>query len=410
MKKNQFVYLDYASTTPLHPLAKTAMEPFLMSNYGNPSSLHQLGVKARKAVDESRITIAKILNAKVGEIIFTSGGTESCNLAILGLLKNTKSGSKQGHIITTKIEHHAVLEPIRELEKQGFQVTYLPVDKEGFVSVGDVKTAIKKNTVLVSVMYANNEIGTIQPIAEIGRLIKQVNTGRVKKGFSQILFHTDACQGVGSLDVNVQSLGVDLLSASASKFYGPKGNGFLFVRKGVLLHPLVYGGGQERGLRSGTENVAGIVGMVTALELAVQNQALENKRLIPLQDFLIKNINKIFPKVILNGPDTEKDKVLSIKYKAIQNRLPNNINLTFPGVDGEALMLYLDAKGFCVSTGSACSTGSPDASHVLLAIGRSEKQAKSSIRVSLGKSTTEQDLVKFIKVIKEVILLILDEQ
>lgn len=402
-KVRKTIYLDHAAATPLHPLAKKVMEPFLTSAFGNPSSLHHKGAEAKNAIEESRKTISEIIGARVEEIVFTSGGTEACNLAILGI-----AGRELGHIITSAIEHHAVHAPTKILKKQGWKVTYLPVDGQGFVSVDGVKKAIKKDTILVSVMYANNEIGTIEPIAEIGRLISGINIERQQKGLLPIAFHTDACQAASSLDLNVNRLGVDLMSVSASKIYGPKGAGFLYVRKGTLIHPVIHGGGQERGLRSGTENAAGIVGMAKALELVVAHRDRENKRLISLRDYLIKQTKKSLPEVILNGPIIKQKQVspkVSGRLKmGIQGlRLSNNINFTIPGAEGEALMFYLDAYGICVSTGSACATGSTDASHVLLAIGRTKKQAKESIRITLGRDTKKGDLDYTIKAIKTIL-------
>lgn len=423
-----------------------AMKPFLTSQFGNPSSLHHKGVEARVAVEASRKIIAEIIGARPEEIVFTSGGTESCNLAIFGSLTTPprirsapllkKEGMKPQHIITTQIEHHAVLEPIEYLKKQGWKVTFLPVDREGFVRVDDVKKAIRKDTRLVSIMYANNEIGSIQPIAEIGKLLNRENKLRIKNKARlpdgqglRILFYTDACQAAGSLNVNVNHLGVDLMSISASKICGPKGVGFLYARRGTSISPIIHGGGQERGIRSGTENVAGIVGMGKALELAVAHRDRENQRLIGLRDYLIRQIEKALSKmslkVILNGPslnDPSIERPVSPKIsgrlkmgirinkeyqkyqeymKRFMKRLPNNINITVPGVEGEALMLYLDAQGICVSTGSACTTGATDASHVLLGIGRSIAEAKQSIRITLGRGTKKSDLDYFMKALKQ---------
>lgn len=420
MKRNyKTVYLDHAASTPLDSRVFNAMKPFFTSAYGNPSSLHHKGTEARQAVEASRKIIAEIVGARPEEIVFTSGGTEGCNLAVLGCAQmNTgKETDKHGHIITTQIEHHAVLEPVKMLKQQGWEITVLPVDKEGFISLDDLKKAIRKDTALVSVMYANNEIGTIEPIAEIGRMIKAQNARRKTQSLPEIIFHTDACQAVGALDLNVNRLQVDLMSVSASKIYGPKGTGFLYIRQGIKLKPIFHGGGQERGLRSGTENVAGIVGLAKALELTQAHREQENKRQTELRDYFIKKIRKILPKITLNlnGPAIER--AVPPKFDGRQkmgvqgmNRLANNINIIIPGVEGEALMLYLDACGICVSTGSACATGSTDASHVLRAIGRSEKQARESIRITLGKGTTKRDLDYVVKVLKKVILLILDER
>ena len=428
-KSKKLIYLDHAAATPLDARVLAVMRPFLTAQFGNRSSLNQKGVEARNAVEASRRTIADVISARPEEIVFTSGGTESCNLALLGFARMNMNKKPNGHeyrphIITTSVEHHAVLEPVKILQKQGWKITFLPVDKEGFINVDDVKKAIRKETVLVSVMYANNEIGTIEPIAEIGKIIARKNAERQRQGLESILFHTDACQAAGALDLNVSRLNVDLMSVSASKIYGPKGIGFLYVqgraaeahgkrKRGLhveksenhlLLEPLIHGGGQERGLRSGTENVAGIVGMARALELAVENQDKENKRVRGLRNHLIEKIAKQMPKVILNGSKVEKKPLSPFRdgpHAMGIRRLPNNINITIPGVEGEALMLYLDAEGICVSTGSACTTGSTDASHVLRAIGRSERQAKESIRITLGRDTKKSDLDYFMKALKQ---------
>lgn len=418
-QNRKIIYLDHAAATALDPRVFAVMRPFLKSAFGNPSSLHRKGAEAKRAIEASRKIIANIIGARTEEIVFTSGGTESCNLAILGLtrknaeIRNAEKRGSRPHIITTAIEHHAVLEPVRVLQKQGWRVTYLPVDKAGFISSDDLKKAIRQETVLASVMYVNNEIGTIQPIAEIGRIISRINIERLNKGLPAITFHTDACQAAGSLDLNVNRLQVDLMSVSASKICGPKGVGFLYVRRGVNIRPIIYGGGQERGFRSGTENVAGIVGLAKALELATMHRQRENKRLISLRDYLIERIKRSLPKVILNGPEIDYQPISSksngrrfLRIGSRLNRLPNNLNLTIPGVEGEALMLYLDAQGICVSTGSACTTGSTDVSHILTAIGRSEKQSKQSIRITLGKTTVKKDLDYMISVLLKTIKLI----
>ncbi len=391
MKQNsKTIYLDYAAATPLDRSVLKAMLPYLQAEYGNPSSLHHKGASARKAVESARKSVATVLGAGSEEIVFTSGGTESCNLAILGAAQ----AAPRGHIITSAIEHHAVLDPIKQLIKEGWKATVLKVNKEGLVNPADVQKALRKDTVLVSVMYANNEIGTIQPIGEIGKILSRENQVRSKRKAGRILFHTDASSACGSLDINVNKLGVDLLTGSSSKFYGPKGAGFLYVRKGTALEAIVHGGGQEKNLRSGTENVAGIVGLASALVLAEQRKASENLRLSKLQAYAFKEILSRVKNVIVNGT-----------YEP-SKRLANNLNFTIPGIEGEALMLYLDSAGMCVSTGSACATGSTDASHVLLAIGRSSSQAQQSIRVSLGKDTTLGDIKYFLKALYEKIQLL----
>ncbi|MBI3231703.1 MAG: cysteine desulfurase [Candidatus Doudnabacteria bacterium] len=432
MKKfRKIIYLDYAAATPLDVRVLNAMRPFLTSTYGNPSSLHRKGLEAKNAVEKSRKSIADIIGARPEEIIFMSGGTEACNLAVFGVAKHAhistkiKTSRHKPHIVTTVIEHHAVLEPIKILQKLGWGVTFLPVDMEGLVNIDNLKKAIRKETKLVSVMYANNEIGSVQPIAEIGRVLARINTERGKYGLMPTLLHTDACQAAGAFDLNVNRLQVDLMSVSASKFYGPKDSGFLYVKNGTPTYPIILGGGQERGLRSGTENVAGIVGMAKALEVSVSQRERENQRLAGLRDYLINRLKQKLPKFILNGSSLEGKQVgkemknfisskTSGRYKMMtlgsSKRLPNNVNLAIPGVEGEALMLYLDARGICVSTGSACATGSTDASHVLKAIGRTEKQAKESIRITLGRDTKKSDVDYLIKSLKECIPLILDER
>jgi cysteine desulfurase len=382
-KNKQSIYLDYAATTPMDSAVVKAMAPFWSNTFGNPSSLYEQGREARVAVESSRKRIADIIGAKPSEIIFTSGGTESCNLAIFGIARmNTNfKTNKHGlapHIIVSAIEHHSVLNSVEALRGEGYAVTLLDVDSEGFVNIKNLQKAIQPETILVSIMYANNEIGTIEPIAEIGKCLTRINTDRMRNGLTRIIFHTDACQAAGSLDINVHKLGVDLMSINGSKIYGPKQSGFLFVRNGINLKPLIFGGGQERNIRSGTENVPGIVGLAKALEISQETMKLRNLEIGKLQSYFISKLLKI-KGIKLNGP-------------VDQHRLNNNINISIQGIEGEALMLYLDSYGISVSTGSACSTGSSDASHVLLAIGRSENDAKSSIRFSLGKTTTKADL------------------
>jgi len=376
------IYLDYAATTPIHPLVKRAMDPFLSVYFGNPSSLYKEGREAALALEESRQKIADVLNARPQEVYFTAGGTESVNTATFGVARNFK----KGHIITSAIEHHAVLRSCEALQKEGFEVTFLPVDEQGFVNVKDVIASVKPETILISVMYANNEIGTIEPIAEISKTVRQINIERTKKGFAHILFHTDACQAAGFLDMNVNHLGVDLLSLNGSKIYGPKQTGILYIRSGIKIHPLIYGGGQERNARSGTENVAGAVGLSLALELSQKEKNKETKKLLPLRDYFIKRLTKIISNALVNGPVGEK-------------RLVNNVNISIPGIEGEALLLYLDSYHIAVSTGSACASTSTDPSHVLLAIGRSRELALGSVRFTFGKFTTKQELGYALKVL-----------
>ncbi|MFH1575510.1 MAG: cysteine desulfurase family protein [Candidatus Nealsonbacteria bacterium] len=374
------IYLDYAATTPCDPRVAKAMSGFLKKDFGNASSIHNFGQKASMALGAARQNLAEFLGCESEEIVFTGSATEADNLAIFGIVK--AAGAAHPHIITSQIEHAAVLESFRALEKLGTQVTYLPVGKDGIVEIPEIKKAIRPNTVLVSIMYANNEIGTIEPIAEISDLIKKINP--------KILFHTDAVQAVNFLDCNVKKLGVDLLTLSSHKIYGPKGVGALYVKKGVPITPIIYGGGHERGLRSGTENVAGIVGLGQAIK-EVQNPKLKihNIRIRQFRDKLIKTILKIIPASRLNG--------------SLTRRLSNNVNISFDGVEGEAVVVALDQKGIAASTGSACSSTSLEPSHVLMALGLSEEQSHGSLRLTLGKYNTLKDIERVIKVLPEVI-------
>lgn len=374
------VYLDYAATTPLDPVVLRAMLPYLKKIFGNPSSIHGPGQEALVAMENSRKTTADFLGADPQEIVFTGSATEANNLVIFGVVGASRI--LKPHIITSKIEHHAVLEPCCELEKQGVEVTYLPVDKNGLVSVADVEKAVKPNTVLVSVMYANNEIGTVQPISQISEAVKRINP--------KTLVHTDAVQAVNYLDCDVKKLGVDLLTMSAHKIYGPKGVGALFIKKGTILTPLIFGGGHERGLRSGTENVAGIVGLAAALK-QVQDPKIKihNIRTKHLRDKIIKTVLRAIPDSNLNGSATL--------------RLPNNINLSFGGVEGEAMVVALDQKGIAVSTASACSSKSLEPSHVLMALGMKEERAHGSLRITLGRFSTVKEVDKFLHFLPPVI-------
>lgn len=393
----KIIYLDYAAATPLDFRVRKAMEPFWDEKFGNPSSLHKKGREAKDAVDDARRIIAGIVGARPQEIIFTAGGTESVNLAIFGAARAFMlSRRKKPHIITLKIEHHSVLKSFEALAKEGCAASYVDVDKDGFVQLDKLKMAVRQETALVSIMYANNEVGTIQPIAKIGKWLKKENQKREAKNLPRILFHTDACQAAGFLDLNVQKLGVDLMSVNGGKIYGPKQSGFLYAKSDISIKPLIWGGGQEADLRSGTENVPGIVGLAKALELAQKNLESENQRLLKLRDYFILKVLEI-PKTILNGP--------AVKNGGL-NRLPNNINVSFLGAEGETLMLYLDSYGVAVSTGSACATGLLDPSHALLALGLPEKQAQSSIRFTLGKSTNKKQLDFVVGVLKKIILLL----
>ncbi|NPV52829.1 MAG: cysteine desulfurase NifS [Firmicutes bacterium] len=371
------IYLDHAATTPMRPEVLEAMMPYLKDSFGNPSSIHSFGREARKALDDSRDKIAAIIGAKPDEIIFTSGGTEADNTAIKGVAFAKRD--KGNHIITSSIEHHAVLDSCKALERQGFEVTYLPVDQYGLVSPEDVRAAITDRTILISIMHANNEVGTIEPIAEIGRIARE-------KG---IYFHTDAVQTVGHILVNVEDLGVDMLSLSAHKFYGPKGVGVLYVRKGVRVLPFMHGGGQERGRRAGTENAPGIVGMACALELAVKEMEENARRVTALRDALIRGVRERIDHVRVNGHPTE--------------RLPGNASFCFEFVEGESILLNLDMKGIAGSSGSACTSGSLEPSHVLLAMGLPHEVAHGSLRLTLGRDNTMEEVQYVLDVLPEII-------
>lgn len=375
MKETErIIYADNAATTALSETALKAMLPFLKEQYGNASSVHLLGQNARAALDCARERCAQVLGCQAREIIFTSGGTESDNQAICSV---TEIGNRQGkkHIISTTIEHHAVLHTLQRLEQQGYEVTLLAVSEEGVVDPRRIAEAIREDTALVSVMYANNEIGTIQPIEEIGRICRD-------KG---VLFHTDAVQAAGALPLGVRSLNADLLSLSAHKFHGPKGAGILYARRGVRLAPLLEGGAQERDLRAGTENVAAIVGMAAALEEAEAGRKTNAERLAGMRDRLIEGLEQISGSV-LNGSRTE--------------RLSGNVNFSFTGIESEALLLMLDEKGICASAASACSAGAIEPSHVILAIGRPRELAFSSLRLSLSAWNTEEEIDRIIAAVQ----------
>ncbi|MBI4435620.1 cysteine desulfurase [Candidatus Uhrbacteria bacterium] len=375
------VYLDHAATTPIHPAVREAMLPYLGEKFGNPSSFHTVGKTVKDDVDKARERIARVLNVRADEILFTSGGTESDNLAILGYTRMNQSHGK--HLITSSIEHHAVLETMMHLEKkEGFEVTYLEPDRDGLITVEQVEGALREDTILVAVMYANNEIGTIEPIAQIGNMIQKWREAHKRP---TLKFHTDACQATGSLDLDIEKLHVDLLTLNGSKMYGPKGIGLLYVKRGIKLEPLQFGGSQERALRPGTENIAGIMGMATALEMAQADRESETQRLTPLRDRLIEGIRSSIPKTRLNGHPTI--------------RLPNNVNISIMDIEGEALILYLDAQGVYASTGSACTSASLDPSHVILALGLPYEVAHGSLRLTLGRLTTQEDIDYVIQVL-----------
>ncbi len=387
------IYLDNASTTPLDPRVLEVMLPYFSETYGNPSSFHSVGLEAKKAVSQARKTIASLLHGHEEEILFTSGGTESDNLAVIGVPRAAKKAlvAKYGpdvkpHVITSSIEHHAVLEPLLHAQKIGdIELTIVPVNREGQVSVTDVEAALNERTVLVSIMLANNEIGTIQPIADIGRALL---VWRKTHTTPYPYFHSDACQAAEYLDLNVELLHTDLLTLNGSKMYGPKGIGLLYVRRGVKVEPLVRGGGQERNIRSGTENVPAIIGLAKAFELAQAEREVESARLTVLRDRLVEGLLKI-PKARLNGHPTE--------------RLPNSVNVSFLDIEGEAAVLYLDAESIMASTGSACASTSLDPSHVILATGLSYEAAHGSIRFTLGHSTSESDVDRVIAVMPGVV-------
>ena len=371
------VYFDHAATTYVDEKVLEEMQPYFSDIYANPSGLYAIGREVNGALEDARRRVAQILHALPDTIFFTGGGTESDNMAIFGVVRKHEKNGK--HIITTKIEHHAVLYPCEYLEKHGFEVTYLTPDEFGFVSAKQVKEALRPDTILVSIMYANNEIGTVEPIADIGReLLKWRKENNTKYPY----FHTDACQAAGAFDLDVEKLHVDLMTINASKLYGPKGVGILYKHRNVSIEPIIFGGGQERGLRSGTENVPGIVGFAKALEMAQENKEAENNRLIELRNYFWERLVKEIPKLRLNGPSLENP----------ENRLPNNLNISVLDIEGEALLLYLDEYGIVCSTGSACTSESLDPSHVLLACGLPYEYAHGSLRFTLGKRTTKEDV------------------
>ena len=371
------IYADHAATTAMSEVAIEAMTRCMREEYGNPSSLYRIGQRAREVLEQAREDVASVINAEAREVYFTSGGSEADNQAIRSAALAGKKKEKK-HIISTAFEHHAVLHTLEQLKSEGFEVTLLPVHENGVVLPEEVEAAIRPETALVTVMYANNEIGTIQPIRKIGAVCKAHG----------VLFHTDAVQAVGPLAIDVKAENIDYLSASAHKFHGPKGTGFLYARKGVPLLPLINGGAQEKGKRAGTENLPGIVGMAAALKETVAERDAEAARLTVLRDRLIAGLNEI-PHSALNG-DAEK-------------RLPGNVSFCFEGIEGESLLLLLDEKGISASSGSACTSGSLDPSHVLLAIGRVHDVAHGSLRLTLGKENTPEDVEYIISAVKDVV-------
>ena len=374
---DHIIYMDNAATTATRPEVLEAMLPYFTEHYGNPSSIHSVGRDARRAVEKARQQVAAALGAQPREIYFTAGGSESDNWAIRCASKALAAKGK--HIITSQIEHHAVLHTCQYLEKQGYEVTYLPVDENGLVSVEDVKKAIRPDTVLISIMAANNEIGTIEPIAEIGEIAKEHG----------VLFHTDAVQAYAQVPINVDEMHIDMLSASGHKLNGPKGIGFLYIRKGVKIRSFVHGGAQERSRRAGTENIPGIVGLGAAVERAMRIMDSKTRKEIELRDYLIGRLENEIPHCWLNGHRTK--------------RLPNNINFSFLFIEGESMLIMLDMKGICASSGSACTSGSLDPSHVLLAIGLKHEEAHGSLRLTLSEDSTKEEMDIVAEEVKKIV-------
>lgn len=371
------VYLDNSATTRMDSSVLEEMIPFLSDNYGNASSVYSIGRLSKKAIEDSREKVANILNCRPDEIYFTSGGSESDNTAIKGIARANKEKGK--HIITSKIEHLAVLDTCKKLEEDGFEVTYLDVDKYGKINLDELKSSIRKDTILISIMYANNEVGTIQQISQIGKIAKENN----------IYFHTDAVQAIGSVKIDVQAQNIDSLSLSAHKFYGPKGIGVLYVKKDIKFEKFIDGGHQERNKRAGTENVANIVGLAKALEMAYDKLEEHTLKISQLRGYYENSVKESIPNIKINGD--------------INDRLPGNSNISFIGVNGQDLLLNLDMMGICVSSGSACTSGSINASHVLMALGLDEDIARSSIRVSIGKYNTKEDIDYLVKNLIEIV-------
>lgn len=370
-------YFDHAATTKVNEEVIKDMIPYFGIEYGNASSIYSIGRKSKRAIENARNKVAKAINANPKDIYFTACGSESDNLAIKGIAYANKE--KGNHIITSKIEHHAVLNSCKTLEKQGFKVTYLNVDEDGIINLEELKSSITNDTILITIMYANNEIGTIQPIEEIGKIAKENN----------IIFHTDSVQAIGNVRIDVQKLNIDALSMSAHKFYGPKGIGALYVKEGIKFDKLQDGGHQERDKRAGTENVAGIVGLGTAIERIYENFDEYNEKLTNLRDYYIKSVEEKIPYIRLNGHRTK--------------RLPGNSNISFKFIEGEALLLNLDFKGICASTGSACASGSMNPSHVLLAIGLPHEIAHGSLRITIGEENTKEDIDYLVECLVEIV-------
>lgn len=372
-----YVYVDNAATTAMSKTAVDAMLPYLQETFGNPSSLHTTGQVAKEALEKARKTVADCINADIKEIYFTSGGSEADNQAIISA---AYYGAKRGkkHIISSKFEHHAVLHTLRKLEKQGFTVTLVDVNRDGVIDPADVEKAITPETALVTIMFANNEIGTLQPVAEIGKICKE----------HKVIFHTDAVQAAGHVKVDVKAINADMISVSGHKFHGPKGTGFLYARKGIVLTNIIEGGAQERGKRAGTENVPAIVGMAAALKDACDHLEENQAKLTAMRDKLITELSKV-PHCVING--------------SIEKRLPGNVNICFEGIEGESLLLLLDAKGIEASSGSACASGSLEPSHVLLSIGLPKEVAHGSLRISLGESNTMEQMDYIIEELPKIV-------
>lgn len=369
------IYLDHGATTKVDDRVLKKMIPYFSIDYGNPSSMYFLGRSNKRVIEEARQTVASCIGANLKEIYFTSCGSESDNLALKGIAYANKHRGR--HIITSKIEHPAILNTCKTLERQGFNITYLDVDENGFIDLEELENSIRVDTILISIMFANNEIGTIEPIEKIARIAK----------INNVYFHTDAVQAIGNVEINVKELGVDLLSMSAHKFYGPKGVGALYVRQGIEFERIQDGGGQEKGKRSGTENVAGIVGMGEAIKLSYKEIEYNDKKLLDLRNYFINKLKENFDKIKING--------------SLEQRLPGNINVSFPNTDGQQLLLELDEHSICASAGSACSTGNSKPSHVLNAIGLSNEEAFGTLRFTLGKENTKQEIDYTIKVLKD---------
>lgn len=376
--ENRRIYMDYAATTYVKPEVFEEMKPYFTEEFGNPSSLYSFSDKTKVAINTARERVAKAINAEKNEIYFTCGGSEADNWALKGIAFANKN--KGNHIITTQIEHHAMINACKFLEKNGFEVTYLKPDAEGFISPEDVKNAITDKTILVSIMFANNEVGTIEPIKEIGKICRE----------RKVIFHTDAVQAVGHVPVDVKDMNIDLLSLAGHKFYGPKGVGALYIRTGVKIESLIHGGGQERSKRGSTENIAGIVGLGKAIELSVSEMKEESNREAALRDKLLSGIMEKIPYTKLNGPKGDK-------------RLPSNIDVSFIGIEGETLLLDLDFEGIFASTGSACASASLDPSHVLLALGLPHEIAHGSLRLTLGAKSTEEEVDYVLEVLPKIV-------